>query len=104
MNLRIAPLTQPVVGRIVCGAFFLSAFVLPRVAEACSVCFGNPDSPHTQGVQNAVWLLLAVIVSVLVALSTFFIQCIRRSNLVARTSSNPTAYPPSRASSNGKKY
>ncbi len=30
----------------------------PSLARACSVCFGNPDSPHTQGMRSAIFFLL----------------------------------------------
>lgn len=53
----------------------------PRLLEACSVCFGNPDSPHTQGMNNAILFLLVVIGGVLVGFATFFLHLVRRSRL-----------------------
>lgn len=53
----------------------------PQLAEACSVCFGNPDSPHTQGMNNAILFLLAVIVAVLVCFAAFFLRLRRLSRL-----------------------
>jgi hypothetical protein len=59
------------------AAVFL--LVAPGTAAACAVCFGNPDSPHTQGMQNAILFLLAVIGGVLVALAAFFIHLTRKA-------------------------
>jgi hypothetical protein len=55
---------------------------VPRIAEACSVCFGDPDSPHTQGMNNAILFLLAVTAGVLAAFAGFFIYLWRRSRVV----------------------
>jgi hypothetical protein len=53
----------------------------PAIARACSVCFGNPDSPHTQGMNNAILFLLAVIVAVLACFAAFFLHLRRMSRL-----------------------
>ncbi|HEX9156559.1 MAG TPA: hypothetical protein VF827_00980 [Syntrophales bacterium] len=37
------------------------AFTLPIAANACPVCFGNPDSPMTKGTTNAIWFLLGLV-------------------------------------------
>ena len=65
--------------RLALGAWLLLGF--PRLVEACSVCFGNPDSPHTQAVNQAVLFLLAVTGGVLVALAAFFLCLVRRARL-----------------------
>jgi hypothetical protein len=68
----------------------LSAWlVIPRLAEACSVCFGNPDSEHTQGMKFAILSLLAVTGGVLGSLATFFVVLARRSKLLAGEDSGP---------------
>ncbi len=53
----------------------------PSVARACSVCFGNPDSPHTQGMRGAIFFLLTIIGGVLVAFAAFFLRLRRLSRL-----------------------
>jgi len=54
-----------------------------RAAEACSVCFGNSDSPHVQGMNNAILFLLTVTLGVLAAFAVFFVVLWRRSRLHA---------------------
>lgn len=56
---------------------------LPREAAACSVCLGDPNSPHMQGVNNAILFLLAVTLGVLAAFVCFFVCLWRRSRLHA---------------------
>lgn len=53
----------------------------PRLLEACAVCFGNPDSPHTQGMNNAILFLLVIVGGVLVCFAAFFLSLVRRSKL-----------------------
>ncbi len=63
-------------------AFAVSLFVgAPSLARACSVCFGNPDSPHTQGMRSAIFFLLTIIGGVLVAFAAFFLRLRRLSRL-----------------------
>ena len=62
-----------------------SLLLIPRTVAACSVCFGNADSPQTQGIQGAILFLLAVIVSVLVAFAVFFVHLSRQAKLAAAT-------------------
>ncbi len=53
----------------------------PSLAQACSVCFGNPDSPHTQGMRSAILFLLTIIGGVLVAFAAFFLRLRRLARL-----------------------
>ena len=59
---------------------------LPRVVTACSVCFGAPDSPQTQGVRYAVLFLLFVVAGVLSCILAFFVYLVRRAKIVAASS------------------
>ena len=34
---------------------------LPRAAEACSTCYGDPESPMTQGVNNGILVLIGFV-------------------------------------------
>ena len=56
----------------------LALLGLPRVVEACPVCFGNPNSSQTKGVQAGVLALLAVTLSVLASFAAFFFVYLRR--------------------------
>ena len=55
----------------------------PSLARACSVCFGNPDSPHTQGMRSAIFFLLTIIGGVLVAFAAFFLRLRRLARLAS---------------------
>ncbi len=59
----------------VAGAFALSG---TRAAEACTVCFGDPNSPLTKSAEMGVWFLLGVIFAVQAAFAIFFFGYLRR--------------------------
>jgi hypothetical protein len=50
----------------------------PRIALACPVCFGAPDSPQTRGAQAGILALLLVTVSMLSGFAAFFFIYLRR--------------------------
>ena len=54
---------------------------LPASAQACSVCFGDPDSDMTKGLNAGVLALLAVVAIVLSGFAAFFVFVARRSGL-----------------------
>ncbi len=59
----------------------LYTFVLlaiPKLALACPVCFGGPDSPQTKAAQTGILALLAVTVVVLSSIGGFFFIYLRR--------------------------
>ena len=59
----------------------LATFALlaaPRLALACPVCFGGPDSPQTQAAQMGILALLVVTVGMLASIATFFFVYLRR--------------------------
>jgi len=58
------------------AAFWL--VIASGAAEACPICFGDPNSPLTKSAEMGVWFLLAVIVIVEVAFATFFFVYLRR--------------------------
>lgn len=64
---------------IVCAAG-LGIALAPGNAAACSVCFGNPDSLQTKGMAMGILFLLAVILSVLMGISAFFIYVAKKSH------------------------
>ena len=51
----------------------------PRLAAACAVCFGDPDSPASRGLTVAVLFLVAVIVAVLAGVALFAVSMLRRN-------------------------
>jgi hypothetical protein len=50
----------------------------PSLVEACPVCFGNPGSMQTKGVQAGVLALLGVTVGMLASIAGFFFIYLRR--------------------------
>jgi hypothetical protein len=53
---------------------------LPQTAGACSVCFGDPNSPVAQGVVMGVLALLGVVFVVLGGFVAFFVYLARRAS------------------------
>ncbi len=49
-----------------------------RAAEACTVCFGDPNSPITKSAEMGVWFLLGVIFAVQAAFAAFFFVYLRK--------------------------
>ena len=60
--------------------------VLPRIALACPVCFGENDSPLAVAMNNGIVFMLLIVAGVLTAFASFFIYLMRRQRLVARQS------------------
>ena len=53
------------------------------IVVACSVCFGQSDSPLAQGTNMAIFFMLGVTAVMLAAFASFFIYLIRRKRLFA---------------------
>lgn len=55
---------------------FLAAVfsLMPLAAEACSVCFGNPDAPMTKALQVGILVLLGILAMVLAGFAAFFLN------------------------------
>ncbi len=60
---------------LICLATISSA----QTALACSVCYGDPNSPMTKGVQAGVLVLLGVVGTVLFGLASLFLFWVRRA-------------------------
>lgn len=60
---------------------FLASIValLPTIASACPVCFGDPNSAMVKGTNNGIFFLLGVIGFVQVGLGAMFIAFWRRA-------------------------
>lgn len=59
----------------------LASFVLvgaPRIALACPVCFGNPNSAQSKGAQAGILAMLIVTVAILASFASFFFVYLRR--------------------------
>ncbi len=56
----------------------IALMVSPRIALACPVCFGGPDSPQTKAAQAGILALLAVTVVMLASIAGFFFIYLRR--------------------------
>ena len=56
----------------------IALLAIPRLALACPVCFGGPDSPQTQAAQTGILALLLVTVAMLGSIAGFFFVYLRR--------------------------
>ena len=73
------------------GVLIASVLILvPRVACACPVCFGENDSPLALGINYGILAMLGIIGVLWVAFGSFFIYLRRRARL-AETGSLPPA-------------
>jgi hypothetical protein len=50
-----------------------------RLAEACAVCFGDPNAQMTKGAEQGVWFLLGIMMLVQVGFGIFFLYLRRRA-------------------------
>ena len=52
---------------------------LPAMAQACSVCYGDPESNMSKGLAWGIAVLLGVVVTVLGGIGTFFVYISKKS-------------------------
>lgn len=57
----------------------IGTLLLPDVAHACAVCYGDPDSVQVIGLNRAIWVLLAIVGAVQVGFVSMFVQFRRRA-------------------------
>jgi hypothetical protein len=57
---------------------------LPRLAAACSTCYGNPDSPMVKGMNNAILMLIGVVGVVYVGIGKLFWDFRKRAKKLER--------------------
>ena len=55
------------------------AMIVPSIANACPVCFGDPNSPLVKGANNGVWVLLGIIALVQIGFVALFISFWKRA-------------------------
>jgi hypothetical protein len=60
------------------------ATLVPSVADACPVCFGDPNSPMTKGATKAVWFLLAIVGFVQIGFVALFVSFWRRARALRK--------------------
>ena len=63
------------------GLVVLFTLLFPAVTQACSVCFGDPDSDLSKGLNAGVLALLIVVSMVLSGFAAFFVFVARRASL-----------------------
>jgi predicted transporter len=56
----------------------IAVLVIPTLAQACPVCFGNPNSAQTKAAQAGILALLGVTVAMLASIAGFFFVYLRR--------------------------
>jgi len=61
------------------AAIALAALLVPVIASACPVCFGNPGAPMTKGTNNGILFLLGIIGFVQVGFVAMFWAFWRRA-------------------------
>jgi len=79
------------VNRILC--LFFAAFCCIATgpeASACAACFGKSDSPLAYGMNAGIYVLLAVIGSMLGLITSFFVFVSRRAARMAATEPDST--------------
>ena len=61
--------------------FAIAAFLLLSAADAsaCAVCYGDPNSPLTKGMNAGVWVLLGCILTLLTGFASMFLYWMSRS-------------------------
>ena len=57
----------------------------PRLAQACSICYGEPDSPVSQGLTWAIVALGVIVMLVLAGVVAFFVQANTKATLLQAT-------------------
>ncbi len=57
----------------------------PGELWACAVCYGDPESPLTKGMQAGVLVLVGCIYTVLAAMASVFVYWMRRHKRLGQT-------------------
>ena len=64
------------------GVLLLGLILTISPALGCAACFGKSDSPMAYGMNAGIMTLLAVIVSILSLVASFFVFIVRRASLM----------------------
>jgi hypothetical protein len=79
------------IGWLILTALFVAFW--PATTEACSVCFGDPDSDLTKGLNAGVLALLVVVTIVLSGFAAFFVFVAKRASLAPSPKSAVASTP-----------
>lgn len=63
----------------------IALLLVPRVALACPVCFGNSDAPMAKATNTGIIMMLVVVAAMLSAFAAFFIYLNRRARMVGKS-------------------
>lgn len=66
--------------------FVMALLASPALASACSVCYGEPDSPAARGLTWAIVALASIVMCVLAGAVMFFVQANRKATLLEASS------------------
>jgi hypothetical protein len=69
------------------GAAWAGMVLAPGRASACAICYGEPDSPVSQGLTWAILALVMVVMTVLSGAVAFFVQANRKATLIQASES-----------------
>lgn len=64
---------------VLLASLLFAVALLPRPAGACAVCYGDVDSPMTEGVNNGILVLLGVVASVQLGFAALFLNIRQRA-------------------------
>lgn len=65
--------------RLLLAAALVALVQHPAVLQACSVCYGDPDSNMSKGLSWGIGVLLGVVVIVLGGITSFFVYISKKS-------------------------
>lgn len=71
-------------GKLLAAAAAAVWLALPQAAAACATCYGAADSPMTQGMNNAILTLIAVVGVVYVGIGKVILDFRRRSKRLSQ--------------------
>ena len=60
------------------------AMLMPSVASACPVCYGDPNSPMVKGANNGVLVLLGIVAFVQIGFVALFVSFWKRAQHLRR--------------------
>jgi hypothetical protein len=67
------------------GLITIAVLLLPRLALACPVCFGESDAPLAKAINLGVIAMLVVVGGVLAGFAAFMLYLNRRARIAAAT-------------------
>jgi len=78
MSLRVRS-ERPVAGLTMILVVLATLLITVGDADACSVCYGDPESPMTKGMAAGIWVLLGCIFTLLAGFASMFLYWMSRS-------------------------